>query len=291
VAAVSDETTKREPAVVDSAVPELPDTTTADASAPPEAAPEASATPDQPSGIRTVVGRGCGIFLLLIVAAAAGMAGLISLGTWVAEHKTSSVPSVSGLRVPDATSRILAADLSIAPMGAFATSTFESDVVMQQSPEFATSVAPGTPIDLLVAVSPTPTVVPDVSLDENLVATSKLEHALLAPVVYQQLSDTVPFGRVVAQMPRAGERVMTGQQVALFVSLGRGVGGAVVPSVLGKTVPEAATEVASVYLVAILFDPRAGSSLDGKVTDQVPAPGTRVPIGSAVPLITSGSAN
>ena len=254
-------------------------------------APDAPANQTATHNVRTVVGRGCGVFLLLLVAVAVGMTAVISLGTWVAEHKTSSVPSVTGRRVPLATEQILAAELATAPMGAFATTDFQPDVVMLQRPTRGTQVSPGTPIDLLVAVSPTATVVPDVSLDSRLGAASMLEYSLLIPVVYEQLSDTVPFGRVVSQMPRAGERVMTGQQVALFVSMGRGTGGAVVPSVLGKTVPEAASEVASVYLVAILFDPRAGSNLDGKVTDQVPAPGTRVPIGSAVPLITSGTAN
>ena len=82
---------------------------------------------------------------------------------------------------------------------------------------------------------------------------------------------------------------MTGQQVALFVSMGRGSGGAVVPSLVGKPLSEAATEVANVYLVAMLFDPHPGQPLGGTVTDQVPAPGARVPIGSVVPLFTSTS--
>jgi len=253
----------------------------------PEPESESGPEPDDHGAVYSAARFGCGGILLVLVAAAAGMMLVVSLGTWVERHKTSTVPSVTGLRVPDATARILAADLTTAPMGAFATTDFQPDVAMQQDPAFATEVPPGTPVDLLIA----PTIVPDVSMATDVAAASRLEYSLLKPVVYQQLSDTVPFGRVVAQMPRAGQRATTGQQVALFVSMGRGTGGAVVPSVLGKSLSEAATDVASVYLVALLFDAGPGTSLSGTVTDQVPAPGTRVPIGSGVPLITSSMAN
>ncbi|MEI7813219.1 MAG: PASTA domain-containing protein [Coriobacteriia bacterium] len=256
-----------------------------------ELTPKPESEPKDHGAVYSAARFGCGGILLVLMAAATGMALVSGLGTWVARHKVSTVPSVTGLRVPSATARILAADLTTAPMGAFATADFEPDVAMRQDPPSATHVPPGTRVDLLVAVAPTPTVVPDVSMDTDVAAASVLEYALLRPVVYQQLSDSVPFGRVVAQMPRAGQRATTGQQVALFVSMGRGTGGAVVPSVLGKSLSEAATDVASVYLVALLFDAGPGTSLSGKVTDQLPAPGTRVPIGSGVPLITSSVVN
>jgi len=284
---VSDDTSEPEPAL--ELAPELEPEPELESEAEPERAPEPES--DDHGVVASAVRFGCGGILLVLMVAAAGMALVMGLGTWTAQHKVSTVPSVSGLRVPDATSRILAADLTTAPMGAFATTDFQPDVAMRQDPASATRVPPGTHVDLLVAVAPTPTVVPDVAMDTDIAAASVLEYALLRPVVYQQLSDSVPFGRVVAQMPRAGQRATTGQQVALFVSMGRGTGGAVVPSVLGKSLSEAATDVASVYLVALLFDAGPGTSLSGKVTDQLPAPGTRVPIGSGVPLITSSVAN
>ena len=229
----------------------------------------------------------------VLVAAAVVALLMVVLGTgaWVAGRATTGVPSVTGLRVPDATARIGAEQLTRGTMGAFATSDFQSDVVMQQIPTLTAEVPLGTPVDLLVAVSPMPTVVPSVSLDTLPGATGTLGYALLRPVIYQQLSGSVPYGRVVAQMPRAGQSVMTGQQVALFVSIGPGTGGAVVPSVLGESIDQAAAHIAEVRLVPVLLNARPDVSLKGTVTDQLPAPGTRVPIGSAVPLITSGVAN
>ena len=124
-----------------------------------------------------------------------------------------------------------------------------------------------------------------------MLAEARLGASLLRPVYYQQLSDTVPFGRVVAQMPRAGSPVMTGQQVALFVSAGAGTGGAQVPAVVGQPIDQAAKSISDVYLVAVLFDPPPGTPLAGTVTDQVPAPGSRVPIGTAVPVFITGAVN
>jgi beta-lactam-binding protein with PASTA domain len=288
---LSDDATEVEPTLPESGVLEPADATDTVVIASPDIAPEEPASGKAPGSVRAIVGRGCGVFLLLLAAVAAGTTMVAGIGTWVADHRTTTVPSVTGLRVPDATAQLAAAELTRARMGAFATTDFQRDVVMQQEPTFDAEVPPGTPVDLLVAVSPTPTVVPDVSLDTTALAEFTLGRTLLRPVYYQQLSETVDFGRVVSQMPRAGERVMTGQQIALFVSIGRGTGGAVVPSVLGKTVDEAAASIANVFLVAVLFDAHSGASADGKVTDQVPAPGTRVPIGSAVPLITTGMVN
>jgi beta-lactam-binding protein with PASTA domain len=190
-----------------------------------------------------------------------------------------------------AVERLAAAQLTTATMATVATTEFGSGVVVDQLPAQSTAVPAGSGVDLLVAVPPTMTVVPDVSLDTTLVAQSVLGYSLLRPIVYQQLSDSVDYGRVVAQLPRAGQPLMTGQPVAIFVSMGRGTGGAVVPDVVGQTLGEAATHITDVYLLAQLYNMRPGMSMTDKVTDQAPAPGTRVPVGAAIALLGSGSPN
>jgi len=256
----------------------------------PEPESEAADSAEAARSTFSVIGHGCGVLMLLTLAVLAVLSAGLAAGARVALRQTTPVPSVTGLWVDEATSQILESELATAPMEAFASTDFLPDAVMQQSPLHAMRVSPGSPVSLMVAVAPTPTVVPDVYCDTAAGATAKLQYGLLRPVLYEQLSDDVPAGRVVAQMPRAGQSVMTGQQVALFVSMGRGKGGAVVPSLIGKPLSQAATEVAGVYLVAMVFDPRFGATIGGTVTDQVPAPGSRVPIGSAVPLITSETA-
>jgi beta-lactam-binding protein with PASTA domain len=198
----------------------------------------------------------------------------------------TDVPSVTGLTAPVATARIEAAELRTATMATVATAEFGNGVVVDQLPVQGSQVPAGSPVDLLVAIPPTMTVVPDVSLDTTPVAENTLGYALLRPIIYQQLSDTVDFGRVVAQLPRAGQPIMTGQPVAVFVSMGRGTGGAVMPNVIGQPLNAASTLITNVYLVPQLFEVRPGVSNSDKVTDQAPAPGARVPIGSAVSLVT-----
>jgi beta-lactam-binding protein with PASTA domain len=257
----------------------------------PGPAPGSAEAPGKPPSAFANVGHGCGVALLLFGALVVVLAGSLALAAWVGARVTTGVPSVTGLRVPDAIARLNEGELATATMGAFATTVYQRDVVIQQLPTMGRRVVPGTPVDLLVAVAPTATVVPDLYCDSMTGAAARLESGLLKPVFYEQLSDTVPYGRVVDQMPRAGQRVMTGQQVALFVSMGRGTRGAVVPNVRGKTLSQAAAEVASVYLVAVVFDPKPDARFDGTVTDQAPAPGSRVPVGTAVPLLTTGTTN
>jgi eukaryotic-like serine/threonine-protein kinase len=235
--------------------------------------------------------RRFGVPALVILVVVAFLAVGIGLGAWMSLRSKVSVPDVIGLPAPIAVEQILGAQLATATMGTIATSNYDSGLVVRQSPTATGLVPIGTPVDLLVAVSPTTTVTPNVVLDTIPGAGVKLGYALLRPVVFQQLSQSVPYGRVVSQMPRAGQAITTGQQVALFVSIGPGTGGAAVPSVLGKTLDAAAASITGVYLVPVLLNEGPDTNPQDTVTDQVPAPGTRIPIGSAVPLITSGSAN
>lgn len=235
--------------------------------------------------------RGCGTMVLVFLGASAGVAGLLGVLVWVFSMIPTTVPNTVGLRQSTAEQRIAAANLTSGTAGDVPTTDFQSGVVVSQVPVGSSQVPVGTQVNMAVAVAPTWVVVPDVSLDHRLIAETTLSYVLLRPVIYQQLSDTVPFGRVVAQMPRAGQQAMTGQQVAVFISLGQGSGGAVVPSVLGKPSSNAATDIAQVYLVPKWLDAAVGERPGGTVVDQVPAPGTRVPVGSAVPIITTSMAN
>ena len=234
--------------------------------------------------------RGCGALMLILVGVVVALTAFLSLGTWAVARTKVPVPPVSGRISTAAITRLEDAGLKPGRMQAFATTVFQPDQVMMQNPGHQATLPPGSPVDLLVAVAPSATVTPDVSLDTTMLAEARLGSALLRPVYYRQLSNTVPFGRVVAQMPRAGAPVMTGQQVALFISAGPGTGGALVPDVIGKPIEQAAKTISDAYLVAVLFDPPPGTQLAGAVTDQVPAPGSRVPIGTAVPVFITGAA-
>jgi serine/threonine-protein kinase len=245
--------------------------------------------PAEPKPASSIARRVFGFLAILTIAVVAILTLLLSVSAWASLGAKVSVPDVTGQPVAVAVERIAASELTTAAMPTAATTDFGGGVVMDQIPAQGSDVPPGSPVDVLVAVPPTMTVVPDVSLGTTGIAENVLGYSLLRPIIYQQLSDTVDFGRVVGQIPRAGEPIVTGHPVAVFVSLGRGTGGAVVPNVVGLKLSDAANHIADVYLLTQLYEARPGMSMNDIVTDQLPAPGTRVPIGSAVPLMTGGS--
>jgi serine/threonine-protein kinase len=208
---------------------------------------------------------------------------------WLTARGFTLVPSVTGYNRPLAVSVIKSSELATGTETSDPTTGFAPGVVVAQSPLSRQRVAVGSPVDLMVAVPPTPVTVPDVALEPKENADATLSYALLRPIFYFQLSETVPFGRVVTQMPRAGQQAMTGSRVAVFISLGLGSGGVVVPDVVGKQVANAQSEVAGVYAVPMWLNLGPGGTPSGTIVDQVPAPGSRVPVGSAVPLITSSA--
>jgi serine/threonine-protein kinase len=214
--------------------------------------------PAEPKAASPVARRVLGLLAVLVVAVVAILMLVLSVGAWASLGAKVSVPDVTGQPVAVAVERITASELATAAMPTAATTDFGGGIVMDQAPAQGSEAPPGSPVDLLVAVAPTTTVVPDVSLGTTVIAESVLGYSLLRPIIYQQLSDTVDFGRVVAQIPRAGEPILTGHPVALFVSLGRGTGGAVVPNVVGQKLSDAANHIADVYLLAQLYEARPG---------------------------------
>jgi serine/threonine-protein kinase len=248
---------------------------------------EVADTRKKPSGSR----RAVGLLLLAVFALVVAVILVVGVGTWGASRIMATVPDVSGLSAPLAVERILASNLSTSAIAPFVTSAYGGGLVLEQAPAQSTKLPVGSGVDLLVAVPPTMTVVPDVSLELVGLAQGNLGSSLLGTTIYEQLSDSVDFGRVVSQMPRAGQPIMTGQPVVLFVSMGRGTGGAVVPNVVGLPLVEAEARISAVYLIAAPYGTHPGASTSAKVTDQAPAPGTRLPIGSAVPLVVGGATN
>jgi beta-lactam-binding protein with PASTA domain len=241
----------------------------------------------KPSGSRRVVG----MVLLAAFALVVVVIVVVGVGTWGASRMMATVPDVSGLSAPLAVERILASNLATSAIAPFVTSAYRGGLVLEQAPAQSTKLPVGSGVNLRVAVPPTTTVVPDVSLELVGLAQGNLGSSLLGTTIYEQLSDSVDFGRVVSQMPRAGQPITTGQPVVLFVSMGRGTGGAVVPNVVGLPLVEAEAQISSVYLIAAPYGTHPVTNTSAKVTDQVPAPGTRVPIGSAVPLVVGGTTN
>ena len=131
------------------------------------------------------------------------------------------------------------------------------------------------------------TTVPDIIGQDEVAATAMLDEASLKKTVRRENSDTVPSGQVISTDPPAGTKANQGDLVRLVVSAGKPV----VPQIsAGVEVPAAEREITSVGLKPQL-NPAEDAFSDrvpkGKVVTLKPAPGTEVPIGSAVTIVLS----
>lgn len=109
---------------------------------------------------------------------------------------------------------------------------------------------------------------------------------LAVGITTQQLSDTVPSGRVIRHIPPAGTRVLHGTPVDLIISLGPAA--AIVPGLAGMTLSQAEAAITAAGLVIGTISEQFSAAVPaGSVISHDPPAGIEVPPGSAVNLVIS----
>jgi hypothetical protein len=184
------------------------------------------------------------------------------------------VPDVVGMSVDEATRTLIAENLERGEVSG------DGDVVVGQDPPAGVEVPVGSTVDItVVADGPELVVVPDVvGLDVADASDALAEQGL-------GLGDRVGEGDVVrSQNPEAGARVPPGSLVSISLDSTIPPQLVAVPDLTGLTPEEAGATVAAAGLAL-------GNGADGagKVQAQDPAPGTLVPVGTAVTLTLASS--
>jgi beta-lactam-binding protein with PASTA domain len=132
-----------------------------------------------------------------------------------------AVPGVTGQPQAVAEAAIVAAGLTVGTVTTTNSPTVPAGSVISQNPAAGTTVAPGTPVDLVVSLGPAPVAVPGVTGHPQAVAEATIVAAgLTVGTVTTANSPTVPAGNVISQNPAAGTNVAPGSPVNLVVSLG-----------------------------------------------------------------------
>jgi eukaryotic-like serine/threonine-protein kinase len=134
------------------------------------------------------------------------------------------VPDVVGQTSSAAIQELAAVNLTATPVDTFSP-TVPTGKVVAQAPEAGTSVAPATPVALLVSLGPDPSATTDVkvpdlvgsSLDD---ATTALTDAELKVTSLKADGSGKPADEVLYQAPAARESVPTGSEVVLIISSG-----------------------------------------------------------------------
>jgi len=202
--------------------------------------------------------------LLIILALALGA---IAAAWYFTQSDTATVPSVVGLPLDDAVTRLesdgFKADIVSQPNEA------AQGTVFHQSPAAATEQDEGSQVQLLVSKGPTDVTVPNTIGVSETEARDRLASAGLKANVVQVFSSS-EIGNVVAQDPAAGGKAAKGSEVRLNVS--KGTAKVDVPSVVGLSQADATAQVKSAGLVANVV-PVPSTEPAGTVVAQNPVGG------------------
>jgi len=246
-----------------------------------EAAEAAVATPDEP-GAKRRGWRPSGSFWLVAAIVVVGLTAALSVWVWVSEVAPVPTPALVSLTPPEADKVLHDAGLAAGNATYEVTQSYAAGEIIAQSPLPYVRVPRGTSVNVRVATAPKAITVPNVVGGDTGYARNFLEYVLLKPVVLYAYSKNVRSNSVMEQLPRAGDTAMTGSPEVLFVSLGPGVPGAVVPDMKGLPFAKA-SQVASAS--TLFAQPRAvvaTGTATGTVVDQAPSAGAVVPVASVV---------
>jgi serine/threonine-protein kinase len=132
-----------------------------------------------------------------------------------------TVPNVEGLTQDAATTAITAAKLMGGTITQQTSNTVTTGKVISQDPASGSSVAPGSPVNLVISSGPQMVTVPNVEgLTQDAAATAIRAAKLTVGTITQQTSNTVFIGNVISQDPASGSSVAQGSPVNLVISSG-----------------------------------------------------------------------
>jgi beta-lactam-binding protein with PASTA domain len=191
-----------------------------------------------------------------------------------------AVPNVEGLTQDAATTAITGAKLKVGTVAQQTSNTVATDKVTSQDPASGSSVAQGSPVNLVLSSGPQMVTVPNVERLTQAAATTAITGGTLkVGTVTQQANDTVATGSVITQDPASGSSVAQGSPVNLVISSGPQM--VTVPNVEGMTQAAATAAIAGAKLTVGIVN------ATGKVISQDPAKGSSVVQGSPVNLMIS----
>lgn len=195
----------------------------------------------------------------------------------------AEVPPVIGQPIDAAREAIITAGLTVGQVRERPSSDYEPGIVVEQSPVGGVSVATGFAVDLWVSTGPEGVVLPDLRNMTEREATQELSRLGLRWDPREENSTSVASGLVIRTDPVAGETVLVGDQVILYISLGPPP--VQVPNLSGMTEEEARAALSALGLVPNISatrQPVANEELDGRVVNQIPVAGQTVSVGTTV---------
>jgi serine/threonine-protein kinase len=230
-----------------------------------------------------VIGAISATVLLIIGAVVAFLA--LSGGSTAAP--TIAVPDVTNQVLEDAVTTLKNLGFEVVPV-AEETTTVDTNVVWKQVPLPGEEIKEGETVTIVYNPSNAPMAVPNLTgmtIDQARAALLNL--GLTIGVVTPQNDPTAPADTIIASVPKAGEQVLGGATIDLFVSQGSGV--VQIPNVQGQT-SQAARSVLEgdpfKFLITIVEEASATVE-SGRVTRTSPTIGADTTKGASVTIYVS----
>jgi beta-lactam-binding protein with PASTA domain len=186
-----------------------------------------------------------------------------------------------------ATTAVIGAKLTMGIVTQQASNTVATGKVISQDAASGSSLAEGSPVNLVISSGPQMMAVPNVEgLLQDAATTAITTAKLTVGTVTLQTSNTVATGKVISQDPASGSSVAHGSPVNLVISSGPEM--VAVPNVEGLTQAAAATAITAAKLtVGTITQQSISTMAAGKVISQGLASGGSVVQGSPVNLVIS----
>lgn len=230
---------------------------------PPEIADEPGGPRPRPRRNRRGLYWLVGVVLLAVV---------VGIGAWkLGRHAT--VPSVEGLTVAQATTRLEKADLKLREGEPEYSEDVPADSIIRSSPGAGESVGRGDTITVVVSLGPELTLVPTLRGRTLQEATALLDDARLElGTVTRKFNETVPEGQVVRSDPEVGDKPVVGTLVDLVVSKGREP--VKIVSYVGKPAKAASQALTKLGFKVTTTQDFSSTVPAGRVISQTPSSGT-----------------
>jgi beta-lactam-binding protein with PASTA domain len=198
-----------------------------------------------------------------------------------------AVPNVEGLTQDAATTAISGAKLKVGTITQQTSNTVATGKVISQDPASGSSLAEGSPVNLVISSGPQMVAVPNVEGLTQDAATAALTAAKLkVGTIIQQTSNTVATGNVISQDPASRSSMAQDSPVNLVISSGPQM--MTVPNVERLTQDDATTAVTAAKLkVGTVTQQASNTVATSKVISQDPASGSSLTQGSPVNLVIS----
>ena len=201
--------------------------------------------------------------------------------------KQVTVPTITGLTLPQAQNVVTAAGLKIGDITTQAGSNAPEGSIIAQTPQPGVDVREGSSLTIVIAAFRPKANVPSVVGLSTAEAQRTIASAGLVSQIARKYSDSTPQDTIIDQSPAAGQSVLLGSSVMISISIGPQSTTVTLPNVVGMTQSDAVSKIVSLGLTSHVSNSLSSTGTAGQVIDEFPAAGRQVAPGTAIGLNVS----